>query len=355
MAESLHRTTPHPNPLPEERGFARSPVVRSMLHTILITMVASVIQACGGPEEAVTSESGSDVVAVGPPDKLSIFYTADTRGHIDPCDCSAGMAGGVARRMTYVADQAPDHFLLVDAGDVTAGAREWEMLELEYILKGYAAMGYHAVNIGHREIQAGADGLAKLRAQFPNFISANVRDASGELIFEPYRIVTLGGGYRVAILGVADNSLESDEIGAGLQLDAPNQAVAKYLPEATQQSDLVVLLAFANEEKLQALAEEFIGLDVIVGGNVAQPSGDAVERNRSVIVYNTDKGKSVGRLDLALVDGGHAVIANEVTMLLEDIADDPNAAAIVEAFKIEQVDRNFQDYKKDDEEGLTAL
>ncbi len=321
----------------------------------LACMIALAIAACGGPEESVVPESGTAAVAAAPPDKLSIFYTADTRGHIDPCNCSAGAAGGIARRMTYVEAQAPDAYLLVDAGDVTAGAREWELLELEYILKGYAAMGYDAVNIGHREIQAGAEGLATLRDQYPNFVSANVRDASGALIFEPFRVVTLAGGYRVAILGVADNTLESDEIGPGVQLDAPNQAIAKYLPQAEEQSDMVVLLAFANEERLQALADEFVGLDVIIGGNVAQPSGDAIERNRSVIVYNTDKGKSVGRLDLALVDGGHAVIGNEVTMLLEDIADDPEAAAIVEAFKIEQVERDFQDYEKDDEEGLTAL
>lgn len=322
--------------------------------TVAVFAALSVF-GCGAPENAVAPQAGKAAVPVGPPDKLSIFYTADTRGHIDPCNCSAGMAGGIARRTAFVADQAPDHYLLVDAGDVTAGAREWELLELEYILKGYAAMGYHAVNIGHREIQAGAEGLLELREQFPNFISANVRDASGELIFEPYRIVTLAGGFHVAVIGVADTTLESDEIGEGLTLDAPNQAVARYLPEAAEKSDMVVLLAFANEDRLKALADEFIEVDVIVGGDVAQPSGEAVERNRSVIVYNTDKGKSVGRLDLALVDGGHAVVANEVTMLLEDIADDPAAAAIVEAFKIEQVDRNFQDYKKDDEEGLTAL
>jgi 2',3'-cyclic-nucleotide 2'-phosphodiesterase (5'-nucleotidase family) len=329
---------------------------RQCFSAAITVLIAIGLIACNAPDEVKpATESGATAIPVSPPDKLSIFYTADTRGHIDPCECSSGMAGGIARRMTFVEDQALDHFLLVDAGDVTAGAREWELLELEYILKGYAAMGYHAVNVGHREIQAGAAGLADLRDQFPNFISANVRDSSGDLIFDPYKVVTLAGGYRVAILGIADNTLESDEIGAGLQLDAPNQAVAKYLPEASKRSDMVVLLAFANEERLQALAEEFIGLDVIVGGNVAQPSGEAVEQNRSVIVYNTDKGKSVGRLDLALVEGGHGVIANEVTMLLEEIADDPDAAAIVEAFKIEQVNRDFQDYKKDDEEGLTAL
>jgi 2',3'-cyclic-nucleotide 2'-phosphodiesterase (5'-nucleotidase family) len=310
---------------------------------------------CGDSEKSVSSETGSAAVPAAPPDQISIFYTADTRGHINPCNCSAGMAGGIARRATFVANQAPSHYLLVDAGDLTAGPREWELLELEYILKGYAAMGYHAVNVGHREIQIGADGLAKLGEQYPNFVSANVRKADGELLFDPYRIVTLDGGYRVAIMGVADNSLQADEIGEGLAVDAPSQAVAHYLPEAAEQSDMVVLLAFANEDRLKALADEFIDIDVIVGGDVAQPSGDAVERNRSVIVYNTDKGKSVGRLDLALVDGGQAVIANEVTMLLEDIQNDPAAAAIVEAFRIEQVERNFQDYKKDDEEGLTAL
>ena len=86
-----------------------------------------------------------------PPELFSIFYTCDTSGHIEPCGCVGGMAGGISRRQTYLSQTHPMDYLLVDAGDVTAGYRPWELLELEYILKGYDDMGYHAVNIGHRE------------------------------------------------------------------------------------------------------------------------------------------------------------------------------------------------------------
>ena len=58
-----------------------------------------------------------------PPESLTIFYTCDTRGHIEPCGCSSGMAGGVTRRMAWL-EQAPHtSSLLVDAGDVTAGGQ----------------------------------------------------------------------------------------------------------------------------------------------------------------------------------------------------------------------------------------
>ena len=35
-----------------------------------------------------------------PPEVFSIFYTCDTSGHIEPCGCVGGMAGGISRRQT---------------------------------------------------------------------------------------------------------------------------------------------------------------------------------------------------------------------------------------------------------------
>ncbi|MHC4367725.1 MAG: hypothetical protein ACYSW8_08925, partial [Planctomycetota bacterium] len=94
----------------------------------------------------------SGTIAKSPPAAFTVFYTCDTRGHIEPCGCTSGMAGGISRRQTFLLNARPRNFLLVDAGDITAGPRPWEILELEYILKGYEQMGYHAVNIGHRDI-----------------------------------------------------------------------------------------------------------------------------------------------------------------------------------------------------------
>ena len=80
---------------------------------------------------------GADATGGAALDSLSIFYTCDTSGHIEPCRCASGMAGGISRRRAYMLENAPGEYLLVDAGNVAAGPREWEVLELEYILRGY--------------------------------------------------------------------------------------------------------------------------------------------------------------------------------------------------------------------------
>ena len=45
----------------------------------------------------------SSSAAAAPPEVFSIFFTCDTRGHIEPCGCASGMAGGISRRQTYLA------------------------------------------------------------------------------------------------------------------------------------------------------------------------------------------------------------------------------------------------------------
>ena len=179
----------------------------------LAALTALVLAGCGGQE---TRTPGI------PPDTLSIFYTCDTRGHIEPCGCASGQAGGIARRMTFLHEQAGGAHLLVDAGDVTAGPRNWEVFEMEYILKGYAAMGYHAVNAGHREASLGAERLLELGERYPFFVSANVLDADGDPLFPPYRFVDFDRGFRVGILGVMDDRIDPEDRGANPKKNCKN-------------------------------------------------------------------------------------------------------------------------------------
>ena len=50
----------------------------------------------------------------------------------------------------------------------------------------------------------------------------------------------------------------------------------------------MVLLAFADEAALHALAREFYELDVILGGKVSQPAQRLERENRSTIFYTTE-------------------------------------------------------------------
>ena len=256
--------------------------------------------------------------------------------------------------MAYIEESRPAASLLVDAGDVTAGPREWELLELHYALRGYMMMGYHAVNAGHREASIGPEMLRELDAEFGLFVSANLMDTAGELVFSPYTIVDLAEGYRVGIIGVMDDKLDDGLMSKELQVDSPDTAIAKYLPELEAETDFIVLLAFADEPQMKAFAENFFELDAIVGGKVMQPSNVPVEVNQSVIVYNTDKGKAVGRLELSFPKSARQSYTNEIYMLDKEVSGDPSMLAIVDELNLTLADMDFRPHR-DDEEGLTTI
>ncbi len=291
---------------------------------------------------------------VNPPELFSIFYTCDTSGHIEPCGCVGGMAGGISRRQTYLAQAKPSDFLLVDAGDVTAGYRPWEILELEYILKGYDQMGYHAVNIGHREVLISYDELKKLKEQYSQFVSANLHGPDGKLVFEPYVIAKLSNGYRCGIIGILDDNLQEDEIGEGLKVTPPSDALSKYLPELKKKSDYIVLLAFADQDQIKEIAKQFFEIDVIVGGDVHQATNMPMKENHSIFVLNTDKGKNVGRLNVRYISGDEWKYDGEITVIPETMDRDGQLSQLVEDYKMELKAREFRPLK-DDEEGLSAI
>jgi hypothetical protein len=300
------------------------------------------------------SKLTSGSAGVTPPEAFSIFYTCDTEGHIEPCGCASGMAGGISRRGTFLARNVPQDFLLVDAGDVVAGPRDWELLEGEYILKGYALMGYHAVNLGHRELSLGVQGLREMSRHCNCLVSANVLDSTGTPVVSPYIVVELSNGYRCGILGVVDDRVEPDQIGEGLHLVAPAEAITKYLPKLQKEADFIVLLAFMDEPQMQALAARFFELGVIVGGKVRQATTAPVIENRSAIVFNTDKGKYVGRLDVRPQKHGPPQYSGTMTVLEESMEKDPQVVAVVEAYKEQLKVRDFRPVK-DDEEGLSSI
>jgi hypothetical protein len=105
---------------------------------------------------------------------------------------------------------------------------------------------------------------------------------------------------------------------------------------------------------MKALAERFFEIDVIIGGDVEQPSGEPLHVNRSIVAYNTDKGKAVGWLDLRFIDGQTVVAQNIVTLLLEHVADDSDMTELVKELQVEQVRNNYPT-EKDDEEGLSKI
>jgi hypothetical protein len=307
-----------------------------ILGSLLVAAIL-LLSYCGG---IIPRLSGT--AADARPRSLTIFYTCDTSGQMEPCRCSSGQTGGMSRRLGWLKSQKPGPSLLVDAGDITAGASDWELFEFEYILKGYAAAGYDTVNVGHRELSLGRDRLRALRSGKVPFVSANVFDDQGKLIFEPYRIVKLKGGGRAAIIGIADIDYDPATLGPNLRVGPPVEALARWLPELRGKADLIVLLAFATETSIRTLAEKFESIDVIVGGKTFRPTGEPLRFNKSLVVLVTDKGKGIGHLQLEPGEENERWKAhNEIVVLTQDLPSDQGYTQVYEDYKRNLVKKEF--------------
>ncbi len=278
---------------------------------------------------AACSPSAPPVQPTSAPRELALFYTCDTRGTIHACDCTGGSAGGLARRQTFLNEHPAANRLLVDAGNLGAGAGERDLLDLDFLLRGYRALGYDAINAGRGEAILGAEALRARSTLYPELISANLVDAHAKPVLPAYRIRTLPNGLRVGLIGLMDHQLPAGEFGPGLSAWPPEEALARVLPEVDQQSDLVVVLAYLDEWKMRALADLFFEIDILIGGLVEQPISGPLQVNRSWLVATSDRGKAVGQLDLLVAAGRAEPRANDLTVLYAQVADAPEMGALL--------------------------
>jgi len=320
----------------------------------LAAFVAFLLTGCGGSSSA--TNPAPDQAAGKPLAAFEVFYTCDTRGHIYPCECTGGHAGGITRRAAFIKAQRSGPALLVDAGNNTAGVRDWEQIALRHLLEAKQQMGYHAVNLGHNDARLDAATLRQLGTKHPMLISANLVDeGTSTPVLPPYRVVELEG-HRIGILGVMSEDMEG--LGEGLRIESPAGAIALYLDELGGKCDTMVCLYYADELALEDLADQFYEFALIVGGKVGQASNKAITSNSSVIVFNSDKGKNMGHLTLqASPEQGWTAVTNTITTLYTDLPEDSSFQGILDAFEQEMGAGNFdtEKTKTDDAEGLQTI
>ena len=277
------------------------------------------------------------------PTDVEVFFTSQTRGKLTHCGCFTGQYGGLARLRTALDARPVAERVGVDVGDALEGTEDFQILKHRQVLKAYAGMGYAALNAGAREAALPAATLRRLGAESPvPFISANLRDAkSGEPLLKPWTI-TERAGKRIAFLGVVDPALLPDGAGEGVEIEPMETCLARVIPELKGKADALVLLAYANEAALSALAGRFYELSAMLGGAVSQPAQRLQHENRSFVYYTGNEAKSYGYLELRIgrngeVDAGR----HEVTLLTDRYPENREILGLLAAYRAESRTSKF--------------
>ena len=271
--------------------------------------------------------------------RLTVHFTCDTFGRLEPCGCFTGQHGGLTRLRTWLEEQGDSQPVLkLDVGGALAGSADYDLIQYRYLARAYSTMGFSALNMGGREAMIPAKTLTSLaEVSAVPLVSASLVDGeTRKELLEPYRIVKIGD-LRVGILGVVSpNSVPSP--GEGLAILSLNEAINRHLPSLTGKCDFVVLLAFADEMEMRRLAKDYFEFSLILGGDVAGPTQEILLENDSMILFTTNQARTVGTLTANVTGEKSKRLTDpryQIRLLEENIPQDQGLRDLVREYRSE--------------------
>ncbi|HVY38460.1 MAG TPA: multiheme c-type cytochrome [Polyangia bacterium] len=237
--------------------------------------------------------------------RLTIFYTADIHGTLEPCGCTSDPLGDVARYAALVRTAAKaGPTLLLDGGGLsfpessTPKEKPANLLRAKFLARTLETLGPpFAAGLAETDVPDRGGEVV------PRRLAVNVSKAAA---VAPSRLETIGG-IRVGIFGVTDPALAS-RVGGEVEdpVAAAKREVARLRGAG---AELVIALVPLDRPAARRLARAASPDLVVLGRQVGkgQPRAEAV--GASFLVAPADELQRVGRIDLVWRGGGPLVDA----------------------------------------------
>jgi hypothetical protein len=278
------------------------PPVVSPRRTVSSILVAGVL-AVGGA--LAGGAAGSPAKPAGGERRLTIFYTAEIHGTLEPCGCTSDPLGDVARYAALVRAAAKaGPTLLVDGGGLsypessTPKEKPADALRARFLARTLETLGPpFAAGLAETDVPGRGGEVV------PKRLAVNLAKAPA---VAPSRLESVGG-VRVGIFGVADPALAS-RVGGEPEdpVTAAKREVARLRGAG---AELVIALVPLDRPAARRLARAASPDLVVLGRQVGkgQPRAEAV--GSSFLVAASDELQRVGRIDVVWRGGGPLIDA----------------------------------------------
>jgi hypothetical protein len=265
---------------------------------LAVFVLAIVAVAAGCPGTPKPADGGR----VAPhASEITLFFTTELRGTVEPCGCTSDPLGDLARTAELVRGARKERpVALFDGGSslydelpVPPLKAAQDSLTADLIARTLPQLGLAAAGLGPYDLGVGPGGL-----RFPRQ-AANLDLAAPAL--EPPKIVDVGG-VKLGVFGVVD-PLAVPDLAAREPAVAARAAIDKL---RAQGADLVVGLAHMKLPGARRLAREVPGIDLLlVGQEAPERAPDGAEAVGSTfLVVPANRGQVVARVDLHLDPAG---------------------------------------------------
>ncbi|MFC1511743.1 hypothetical protein ACFL5H_00930 [Candidatus Latescibacterota bacterium] len=264
----------------------------------------------------VISCSGSEQ----PVSELTIIYSGNIGGKIEPCGCEPPL-GGMPRRAILIQalrDQYTDP-LILDSGALMYERNflSWPLDVINRLEGGVAAkamdmIGADAINVSSFDLANSIDSLrVVVDSMSIPWLSANLvwRD-TGKPIFTP-NLSVVRNGVRIGIFGIMSNTFKGSPLYTGnesFRVEDPLDTASRQVEYLRESNDLIIALIYASRKEMEAITEQVPGIHLIIysHNDFHTPSSDhglfqPSLVNNTVVARCPDGGRVIGTLELTIV------------------------------------------------------
>ncbi|SDJ62764.1 bifunctional metallophosphatase/5'-nucleotidase [Salimicrobium halophilum] len=200
-------------------------------------------------------------------EKIFFYYTSDLHSHFEKWP---KLAGYIEEKRQEHEARGEDVFVFDNGDHVDRFHPIAEGLKGKGNVELLNASKYDVVNIGNNEgITLSENELYHLydEAVFP-VVCANVTpmEKKNPAWLKPYEIKTTSTGVRVGIIGLTAPFRVFYQL-LGWNVEPPETMMEKYMDEVKSKSDIIILLSHLGYHTDRQMAEDYPGLDVIIGGH----------------------------------------------------------------------------------------
>ena len=253
--------------------------------------------------------------------EIILLHTNDIESVYEPIPAvwrnDMELIGGISHLATLIENIRSTESIsfLLDAGDIFTGALS-KKSEGKLPFDLYSAMNYDALTLGNHEFEYGWETLIETipRASFPVLNANIVREASGELIAQPYTILNKSG-VKVGVIGVMGfdafyNTMASFH-RTGLTIKDPTETAQYWADKIREDVNIIVVLTHQNRtapmqtnkesdpsvqrgfDEDYAMAGNLQGVDVIFGGHSDHGLKEPVIHPKTGIVIGLTYGQGM--------------------------------------------------------------
>jgi len=246
------------------------------LIAIILFVALTILTACQPDARSSLISSNED----DPVRTISIFYTNDEEGYLEPISDKSKTYGGTANVMAALRQRGyrpdSDKALLLSGGDMWTGPAISSWFHGTSTVQVANAMGYDAAALGNHEFDFGQEIIRanEAAADFP-FLSANAKVAkTGKLLdfCTPY-VIREVSGVQVGIIGLTTRKTPGIVVPAnveGLTFTDYEETLRRTVPQARAEgAELVIVIAHICPSELRKLipvASE-LSIPLLAGGH----------------------------------------------------------------------------------------